>query len=302
MGCTSAQVSNQRLEAMVWYYGKRECRSIQFVDDVAGSVAGESFDVNVIDENYEEQKYLFWLSDGVASAPTPAADQTLVAVSYTQDDDAATIAAAFKAAVDAYEVLSEISGGVVEVQNKFLGVITAEVNTNAPSFTFTQNQAGTGGALGAIAPGGVTISTEQSLQDILRDDEGDVIQDQIIKGASVSGELAAAEMTQENWESLVGSAYGSIHTEGADDLVGFGTDKLYKSSFSYAGQLVGHPKRLPFSDRSADVVIWKTVANMSDINYSGQDVQIGNMSFQALPDRTKPDAINLFARGDHSLL
>lgn len=298
----TTQASQQVLEAMQWYYGKRECRTVLFVDDSSGSVAGEAFDVNYISEEYEEVKLLCWMDNSVASAPTPDADQTLVAISYSNDDDAATIATAFETALASYPIIISKSGGLVQYENAFLGLITAEDQSAASSFTFTQLQAGTGGSLGAIAVGGFSMTTEQSLEDILRDDEGDVIQDQIIKGAAVSGEMGMAEMTTERWESLVGDGYGETHTEGSDDLTGFGTSKLYESSFSYAGQLVGHPKRLAFSDRSADICIWKTVGNMNDINYSGSEVQIGNFSFQALPDRNKPDAINLFARGDHSLL
>jgi len=299
---STTQSSNQVLEAMVWYYGKRQCRSIQFVDDVAGSVAGEYFELNAIDEDYSEKKYLFWLDDSSASAPTPDADQTLVAVAYSQGDSASVIAGLFETAAENYEFSVSNTEGLSVVENKFLGLISAEDNANAPSETFTILQASSGGSLGAIAQGGATISTEQSLEDIFRDDEGDIIQDQILKGAGVSGELQAAEMTTANWESLVGAAFGDTHTENSSDFQGYGTSKLYQSSFSYAGQLVGHPKRLPNSDRNSDICIWKTVSNMSDINYSGSEVQVGSFSFQALPDKSKPDAINLFARGDHSLL
>jgi hypothetical protein len=299
---STTQSSNQVLEAMVWYFGRKECRSIQFVDDVAGSLDGESFDLNAIDEDYNEKKYLFWLDNGSASDPTPAADQTLVAVSYTDNDDAATIAGLFKVAADALEFKCSNSAGLSICENDFIGLITAEVNTNAPSETFTVLQASSGGSLGAIAVGGSEVSPTQSLEDIFRDDEGETLQDQIIKGSSVDLTLGAAEMDTNNWKSIIGAGFGDIHTEGSDELVGYGTSKLYQSSFSYAGQLVGHPKRKASSDRSADVTMWKTVANMTGINYTGDSVQIGQLEFKALPDRSKPEAINLFARGDHSLL
>jgi len=125
MGCKQTEQSSQVLEAMTWYFGGRECRNVTFVDDVAGSLAGEYWDVNVIDENYAEKKYLVWLDNGVASAPTPAADQTLVGISYSNDDDAATIATAFKTDMEAagVEVLIEVTAGVAEYQNKFLSLI-----------------------------------------------------------------------------------------------------------------------------------------------------------------------------------
>jgi hypothetical protein len=299
---STTQSSNQVLEAMVWYYGKRECRSVTFVDDVALSLEDEYFDLNLIDESYAEAQFYVWLNGGTGTDPA-IAGKTGIEITYTSGDTKETLAGLLVAALASNDVKASDEGsGLVQLENRFLGVITAESYTNAPSLTATSLQVGTGGSLGAIAQGGATITTEQSLEDIFRDDEGDVIQDQILKGAGVSGELQAAEMTTANWDSLVGNAFGDKHTEGVDDLYGYGTSKLYQSSFSYAGQLVGHPKRLANSDRSADICIWKTVSNMSDINYSGSEVQVGSFSFQALPDSSKPVAINLFARGDHSLL
>ena len=104
-------------------------------------------------------------------------------------------------------------------------------------------------------------------------------------------------MNTERWEALIGEGYGA--TEGAS--VGYGTSKLYNSSFSFAAQLSGHPVRLPLSDRSADVTMWKTAPNMNSISYSGSEVQAAEFSFVALKDSTKPSTIDLFTRGDHSL-
>lgn len=299
---TTTNASNQVLEAMVWYYGKRECRTVTFVDDVAGSLEDEYFDLNLIDEDYNEQQFYVWLDSGTGTDPA-ISGKTGIQLTYVPNDSKETLSGLLVAALAGFNVLATDQGnGLAQLENNFLGVITAESYASAPSLTLTSLQVGTGGSLGAIAQGGATITTEQSLEDIFRDDEGDVIQDQILKGAGVSGELQAAEMSTSNWESLVGEAFGDKHTEGSDDLIGYGTSKLYQSSFSYAGQLVGHPKRLANSDRSADICIWKTVSNMTDINYSGSEVQVGSFTFQALPDRNKPNAINLFARGDHSLL
>ena len=302
MACT-AQRSNQVLEAMVWYYGKRECRTVTFVDDVAGSLTDEYFDLNVIDENYLEKQYYVLLS-GTTPAVDPApAGKTKIEVSYTDGDTKETLAGLLVTALAAAEVnAADLGLGVVQMTNAFLGEITAEVYTNAPSLTLTAGITGSGGELGAVASGGATFSAEQSLETIMRDDEGEIAQDLISKGATYSIEMTLAEMTTANWKRLIGQAYGDIETVNAEELVGYGTDKLYQSAFDFSGQLVGHPKRLLLSDRSADVVLWMTPASMSDINYTGQEAQGASFSFTGLPDRTKPSAINIFARGDHSLL
>ena len=75
MGCQQTESSSQILEAMAWSFGGRECRSVTFVDDVTGSLSGQEFEVNTIDENGVEKMYLVYLDDGAAVAPTPAAGQ-----------------------------------------------------------------------------------------------------------------------------------------------------------------------------------------------------------------------------------
>lgn len=298
MGCTTTQRTEQVLEAMDWYFGARQCRSVTFADDTAGDQEDLYFDLNGVDENYEEKQFYLWLDSGTGTDPM-VANKTGIQVVYTSGDSAATIAALAQTAVNVHpEFGAEATAGVLEVENKFLGEITVEDYSNAGTIAGVVNKAGFGGKLGAIAQGGGSLSTEQSLEDILSDQTGDIILDQIIKGSSVSCELSLVEMNTARWESLIGEGYGD--KEGTS--VGYGTSKLYKSSFDFAGQLIGHPIRLGLDDRSADIVIWKTTPNMNSIAYSGGEVQSAEFSFVALKDSTKPSTVDLFARGDHSLL
>lgn len=304
MGCQQTEQSQQVLEAMAWYFGERECRSVTFVDDTAGSNAGDYWDINVIDENYAEKKYLVWMDDGVAVAPTPAADQTLVSISYSQGDDAATQAAAFKTSLESasVEVNIEVTAGVAEYNNKFIGAITAEVTTNAPNFTFTPHVTGFGGTIGPLAEGGAELGTEQAFTDITSDSTGTLVLDKIYTGGNATITLSLVEMTTDRWKALIGDTFGSNVVVNANDLVGMGDDKLYRSAFTFAGQLVGHPIRLPNSDRSADICIGKTVPVLGSIGYSGSEVQSAEFTFNALRDTSKPAGLRLFFRGDHSLV
>lgn len=298
MGCTTTQRTEQVLEAMDFYFGARHCRITTFADDTSGDQSGSYFDLNSITELYAEKKYYVLLSNGAASDPAPAG-KTKIEVVYSDDDDAATIAGLAKTAIEATgEFMCEVIEGALHIENAFLGEITTESYANAGDVTLAAGKVGFGGKLGAVAQGGGSLSTEQSLEDILSDQTGDIILDQIIKGSSVSMDLTLLEMNTERWESLIGNAYGA--KQGTS--VGYGTSKLYTSSFDYAGQLVGHPIRLPLTDRSADIVIWKTTPNMNSINFSGSEVQSAEMSFVALKDGSKPESINLFARGDHALI
>lgn len=298
MGCTTTQRTEQVLEAMKFYFGARHCRIITFANDDSGDQSGKYFDLNSISELYAEKKYYVLLTDGTAVDPAPAG-KTKIEVEYDQDDTAADQAELAKLAIEATgEFLCAVVDGKLHVENKFLGAISAESYAQAAGIEMELGKTGFGGELGAVAQGGGSLNTEQSLEDLTSDQTGDIILDQIIKGASVSMDLTLLEMTQEKWEALIANAYGSK----VGDAVGYGTDKLYRSSFEFAGMLVGHPIRLPMTNRSADVVIWKTTPNMNSINFSGSEVQGAEFSFVALRDTSKPEAINLFARGDHSLI
>lgn len=314
--CQQTKTSDQTLEAMQWYFGDRQCRSVLFVDDVAGSIAGEYWDVNVmngeevdLNGDYVEKKYLFWLDNGVASAPTPAADQTLFPITYTNNDDAATIAGLFKAAVEGDVTLAKllrvayVSGSLVNVeyQNKFVGAITTEVIANAASLTFAIGKVGYGGNLGSVATGGSTVTTELTTLEIKDDQNGENLLDELITGITVTTAMTLAEMTSQRWEDLVGNVAGGVKEVGAEKLIGYGSDKLYSSLFTLGGILSGHPVRLPLTDRSADISCL-TAPKMTTINFSGSEVQGAEMEFKAYQDSRVDSKVNIWRRGDYALL
>ncbi len=303
MGSQSTNKTEQVLEAMDWYFGEKQCRIITFADDTAGDQTDSYFDLNLIDENYVEQEFYLLLS-GTTPAVDPApAGKTKIDVTYVDGDTATAIAALAKTAIElAGAVKVTLNAGEAIVENSFLGLVTLEDFANAGAITFEVARDGFGGSIGAIAQGGGALSTSQELEDIKSDSTGEIVLDQIMKGSSISLDITLAEMTKENWENLVGEGYGAKEIVGAETLTGFGTSKLYKSAFDFSGLLVGHPIRKDNSDRSADIVIWKCLGNLNTIQYSGSEVQGGEFSFTALKDGTKPSSIDLFARGDHSLL
>ena len=120
MGCTTTKKTEQVLEAMSWYFGARECRSITFVNDTAGDQEDLYFDLNGIDENYEEKQYYVWLDAGTGTDPA-IANKTGIQVVYTSGDTAAVIAGLAQVAIDAVaEFSAEVTLAVVEVENVFL--------------------------------------------------------------------------------------------------------------------------------------------------------------------------------------
>lgn len=298
--CTTSQSTNQVLEAMRWYFGKRQCRTITFVDDVAGALDGEYFELNVINNEYVEEKKVVLLSDGTTTtiAGLPATTE-LIVVTFTVADTAATIAGLVATALIPHEVRTEIMGDSLDIQNQFVGAITVEDNTNAPSETFAIGALGFGGYLGQSGESEMTATTEKV--QLLDDAQGTIIQDEIITGHAIELAIPLREMTSARWETLIGNVAGDNLAIDAKTVTGYGTSKLYTSMFSYSGRLVGHPVRLPASNIDEDIVLLNTAPTMDSINFSGASIQEASMTFVAYKDANADTKINLMARGDHSL-
>jgi hypothetical protein len=302
--CTQTNTSQQKLDACEAYFGERHCRTITFeADDDSLDQAGSLIDLNIINEDYEEVSYLAFLDDGAIEDPAVSDGQTLLPVLYAENDSKETLATKFAAAIASLPIKVEVSGNKVHIKNKFLGKITEETDRNLLQDVKLQtNIIGFGGSLGAFAPGGASLSTEVTVEQVFSDQQGEILLDEIIKGMTISLEVTLAEMTQARWESLIGNVSGGIVEASGSKLVGYGTGKLFQSKFQYAGMLVLHPIALPNSDRSSDYVIHKTSPDMSSINFSGSELQGAEMVFNAYRDTSVNSAIDLFSKGDYTLL
>lgn len=298
--CANSSSTNQVLEAMKWYFGKRHCRSVTFVNDTVGDQDGKYFDLNTITNEYEEKKYQVLLSDGTTTTITGmASDVTLITVTYVSGDTGAEIAALAKTAIEAAStVRTELTSATLEILNHFVGLVTTEVNTNATGLIFTLGEAGFGGYLGQTGESEMT-TTIDTVQ-LVDDAQGTVIQDEIITGTTVEMTLPIREMTTQRWQDLIGSVTGSTVTIDGEEITGMGTAKLYNSMFLYSGRLVGHPVRNPAATVNQDIVMLNTAPKMNSINFSGASIQEAEFVFSAYKDANVDTGINLVARGDHT--
>lgn len=289
-----------KLEAVDVYWGTERCRKITLVDDVAGSLTDEYFDLNAIGTDLATETQYYVLLSGTTPAVDPApAGKTKIEVTYADGDSAATIAALIETAVEAFDFDAVVTGSDIQIANKYLGKVTEEAYTNAPSLTFVEEIAGIGGSLGATAQGGSTLNMEATSVDLVSDQTGSIVLGQVYTGSTASVDMSLIEMTKERWEAVVGSVTGDIFTPTAGTrLVGYGESRLYQNLFDLGGKLVLHPIRLAASDRSEDIVFWKSSPLPSSIAYSGQDIQGMEISFTAYNDKSKPSEISLFAQGD----
>lgn len=301
MALQASAKTDIKLEAVNVYWGTERCEKVTFVDDVAGSLDSEYWTLNVIGSDLEtETSYYLWLDNSSTSVDPMVPNASGVAIAYSNNDDAATIAAAAQAAIDGIAgVSASVSGAEVTYENDYIGKVSDEDFSNASAFTFEELVAGQGGSLGATAQGGSTLNMEAQSVDLVSDQTGSIILGQVYTGSSATVDMSLIEMTKERWETVVGSVTGDIYTpSGGTRLVGYGTSRLYQNLFDLGGKLILNPIRLGASDRSEDIIFHRCAPLPSSITYSGQDIQGMEVSFVAYNDSNKPEEISLFAQGD----
>lgn len=294
--CSQAKSTEQRLEAMKWYFGKRHCRLVTFSE--TDSDLGKTFELNVIDYNYAEKKYLVFLDEGVTVAPTPATGVTLVTASVASGDSANDKAVAVETALlaEGVEVRTLVEGAGLEMQNFFVGVITTEAVTSP--LTLAVQAIGFGGYIGQTGESELTTTIE--VVQLVDDAQGTVVQDEIITGYGAEISIPLREMTTQRWKDLIGEVTGNNITLDGEEITGWGTKKLYQSMFNYSGRLVGHPVRNAMSVIAEDIVMLNTAPKMESINFSGSAIQEATFLFTSYKDANAAEEINLVARGDHS--
>ena len=300
MSLTGSAKTDIKLEAVNVFFGTERCRNVLLVDDVTGSLTDEYFDLNAVGSDLVSETQYYVLLSGTTPAVDPApAGKTKIEVTYADDDSANAIALLIKTAVEAFEFKATVDGANIIIENKYIGKVTEEVYTSAPSLTFTELAVGIGGSLGSTAQGGSTLNMEATSVDLVSDQTGSIVLGQVYTGSTASIDMSLIEMTQERWETIVGSVTGDIYTPAAGTrLVGYGESRLYQNLFDLGGKLILHPIRLPASDRSFDVIFFRSAPLPSTISYSGQDIQGMEVTFTAYNDNSKPSEISLFAQGD----
>lgn len=297
MACTVTE-QTIKLEAAKVTWGREQCRAVTLVDDVADSLSGQYFDLNVLDSEGVETLYYVLLDSGAAVDPAPAG-KTKITVSYTTGDDAATIAGVMQTAIDAIanvgaEVLNTTE---VHIENEWIGLVTEEVYTNAALLTFS-SILGIGGNLGRTNEG-IEVTIETQSTEIKANQTGEIVLDEVFQGQTASCTAAFIELSKERLESIIAGAVGDTFTPvSGTKLIGGGESRLFKSLKNLGGKLILHPIRLADSDRSEDFVFWKAAPKPESINYDGTSQQALSTSFTAYLDESRPEAIRLYAIGD----
>jgi hypothetical protein len=287
------------LEAASVRYGAEELSCITPNNTLTG---GEYFNISSIDTDF----YVWTDIDDGSVDPAPA-NRTGIEVDVSAGYTVADWITAFKSAIEAVVDVNSDPVFFANASSDGLSVSVEAIDIGAPnapladfdtSFTFEVDREGFGGDLGKTKEG-IEVSFEASTFDVQSNQTGLLLLDQIIQSTGASLSASFLELTEDRLRSLIAKGYGDSYTPGGGtEVFGFGTSKNFQSSFDQGGKLILHPIRLPDTNRSADVVFWKTLPLPESINYDGTDSQALSASFTALVDESKREEIRVFARGD----
>lgn len=296
MSCTTTRRIDATLEAATARWGRSQCRTITTVADVADSLDGTYFDLNLIGYDFSEtQYYVHFGADPVI------AGKTAIAATITTGDTAAVVAAAIKTAVDADDLpcFVTVASNVVTIENQVQGAITAEADSGSTGFTLAVGTVGLSVDLGGTS-GSLDLTLSTEFVDIVSNQTGSIIGSQIFTGSSAEISMSLIEVTKERFDILVGEVTGdSVTPVSGTKVTGFGESRLYQAlDGELGGQLILHPVRLPLSDKSADVIFHRSAPKVQSLNFDGSAVQEMPVTFTAYLDQNFNSAINLFAKGD----
>jgi len=296
----TTSVSNFTISAADVSWGRRERTCVTSI--VGTSLDAKSFNLDAPASNGGASAAFYVWFDTGASIDPATAGRTGIQVIVDTGDTAAEVATLAVAAIDGNANFRAIDNadGTFIIENTFFGDVTAATVDVDSSMTFDQQRSGVGGDLGTTS-GGVSAAFEITTIEVKADQTGEALRDKFITGTKATVTMSLLEMTAARWSDVVGSVSGDNFTpSGGTKLTGFGESRAYASMFDLSGELILHPTKNAASNKAEDLTFWLTAPIPSSYNFSGTDVSVMEVTFEALIDQEKETAINLFAYGDGS--
>jgi nitrogen regulatory protein PII len=290
---------NMKVEAMSVFWGDRVRQVVKIVTvaDVAGSLTGKGFNLPY-DGGVLEVKF-----------NTPLAQINVV---IAEDATAVQVASALAIALQANANIKTAVVGPTGSEDEV--TITLQDAGSAPvPFNIADNAAGF--AYSIITQGKELVDIGYIEGDIEFSPIGEGGQVEVkahqtgarvIGGIRIGGEVSLgfnfSEVSKEQMKERLFNAGASEITlsDSTTKVAGIGTEKDFLNVYSEAKQIVLHPRRLPLTDRSEDMCMWKAYPELGTMTFSGENLFVMPVSFKCFPDRAKERGFDLGVYGDWS--
>lgn len=293
MGCSN--VANIRIEPVDVTWQGPEVDCFDFSGVTAEGLGGKY----VLMSNVAGVTFKVWFDENSTDAEPTVSDTTAVAVDYGAGALAGAIAAAFATAVnDNASFKAYISGNVVKVERVVDGEVTATDASDAAELAHHVIQTGKNVYLG-ILQSDVEAAFEETTLELTGHQTGTTLLADLRQGVSATVSVTLQESDNAKRKTLLtGSAGGTFTPGGGTEVFGWGNLKQGLSTIQDACKLVFHPVALASSDRTRDLVFWKSYPLIESLVFSGENPETMSVSFKAYIDQDRPKGVNLFAFGD----
>lgn len=304
-------VENIKIEPMLVTYGESKNQVEKIVISpaiVKASLAGTYFHLYAVSLLGVLTKHVFWFNvTGLNTAPA-LTDAVLheVNISAGAIDTVAEIATELATVINATaEYASTSSNNEVTVTHAVAGYAPAAHDsknvlklTNFGLQLILQGEVSL--ELGCLE-GNISVAFTESYFDVKCHSNGATPVAQLKTGVeSVEITLNMLETTKAIIKSMLVKSNGSFIPDGGTELMGMGTFKSFENMFKYASKLRLHPKRLLTGDLSEDWNFPKAMPNLTQIDFSGEEVLKLPLTFKVYPAEGIDSRINYWFIGDGS--
>jgi len=293
----SVGVGNIRIEPADVVHEIEEQWLLTMVADQSDSFDGVHFQLATAG-NTTPTHYV-WFDNGASADPAPGG-LTGIAVSYTTDDNAATMATNVFNDMDAdgtFNVaIPTVGGSDILITNQATGACADTANVDTPINSFTQCQEGGTFDLGLL-DGDISISFEETLFDVTAHQTGTTLRAKLRQGISAEISMVLKETDLDKLYRVFALNAGGAASE---TEFGWGDSRQGTNVIVQARRLHLHPVALDAADLSRDLVFWKTYMQPTSLTYSGENPNMIEVTFAAFLDENKNSEYNLFKFGDYT--
>jgi hypothetical protein len=273
--------------------------------DVAGSLAGKYF---VLHEPVTQAKHVFWMDNGVASAPT-VPNATLTNVVYVNNASASTIATAIAGSLNGKTWIgtATASGAHVDADMDVAGYAYEVRDALDPlkqtKFKFTLVQYGRVQEDLGATNGDITATIEEQTIEITSPQTGDYVLGEIRRGVRVSMSFELKSTAADDIRKALNFYGGTFVTDDAASAIitGYGSGNLFKSTEDVATQLIlREPDYAESDDASQDFTLHKAKLKLGELTFSAENEFVLPIEVIGYLDKTKFSGLNMFTYGDAS--
>lgn len=285
------------------FYGDREKFTVLCVADSSGSLNNTYWEFQNTDIDGNTTDYYVWYNVNSAGTDPALANKTGVEVALATDAAATTVASTTETALSSdatIRVSSSVSSATVTVEMGAMGSVTDASDSGSTGFTITEVLEGQKFEFGATDD--VNLTPSFNFVDVTASQLGETLLDQIQNGNNITVTVPAKEVVAALFEETLGEVAGDKEVVGSDTIIGIGESQRFQNMKARSKELFLRPANE--TDLTNAWAIWSARPDLTGLNFSGSELQVLELEFNAYRDSDRPQTVSLaaFGKSDKGML